>query len=93
MKRLIGVFLLYLFTNILYLFVLNSSLMLCSEWNQVTNTFVLVVHLSAMSLSIFITKEEFKNLNQRFFARMISGLIYLILFYSIVQSQIFMLKC
>lgn len=93
MKRVIGVFLLYLLVNVVYLFMVGTQIYDCQTWNQITNMFILIVNIGAIFLSIFVTKDEFETVNKRFLIRMIIGVVYLSILYGVMESQYLMLKC
>lgn len=92
MKRVLGVFLLYFVINILYLFMVGNTWLDYLVWNQITNMFVLLVHLAAIFLTIIVTSDEFENVNQRFMIRIGAGLVYLLIMYVMMSSQYLMLK-
>jgi hypothetical protein len=92
MKRVVGVFLLYFVVNILYLIMVGNTWIDYLTWNQITNMFVLIVHLFAIFLTIYVTKDEFEDVNKRFMVRIGSGLLYLIIMYIMMSTQYLMLK-
>ena len=93
MKRLIGVFLLYFLVFVIYLFLLGSDSNTCAEWNEITTMFTLILHISAIFLTVLVTRDEFDSINTRFLARLSSSLVYLVIFYILTQGQVLMLKC
>ena len=93
MKRVFGVFLMYVLIFIVYLVMLGNPIFDCEKWNQISNVFALLIHLFAIFTTIGVTKDEFKNLNKRFLVRTIMGLLYLVLLFIIVNGQFLLLEC
>ena len=93
MGRVIGVFMLYLLINIIYLFMVGNPMYDCTTWNNITSLYVLLINVGAIFTTIVITRREFSTINQRFLIRTSASLVYLVMMYIIMSGQYLMLTC
>ena len=93
MKRLIALFLLYGILILLYYVMVGSPMYDCVIWNQITSGFILGIHIVFIFVSIWMTRSEYEDVNQRFMARMVTSLLYLGLLYLFLTNQFFILQC